>query len=243
MNSFEKTYQLPSNGFFGGPKEITLRAMTTKEEKILLTARDFSMFDRIVKSCCVSPKDLDMGLLHQNDIMYLVYALRELTFGNTYIQDIKCPECGFNQEAEIDIADMEVNILDTDNMDERLTVKLPVSGDTLQLRLLSSGDIKTINSQIKQKVAKGKIQDPDSYEFLVKLSETIVNKNGEEFESNEEKRHYADNLNLRDLVAIQNTLNKINFGLDNRVVITCAKCNEDVEVNGLICPEFFRPSK
>ena len=243
MNSFEKTYQLPSNGFFGGPKEITLRAMTTKEEKILLTARDFSMFDRIVKSCCIEPKDLDTGLLHQNDIMYLVYALRELTFGNTYIQDIKCPECGFSQEAEIDIANMEVNILDTDNIDERLSVKLPVAGDTLQLKLLSSGDIKRLDKQIKQKIAKGKIQDPESYEFLVKLMETIVTKNGDDFESIEEKRHYTDNLNLRDLVAIQNTLNKINFGLDNRVIVTCVKCNEDVEVNGLICPEFFRPSK
>ena len=243
MNSFEKTYQLPSNGFFGGPKEITLRAMTTKEEKILLTARDFSMFDRIVKSCCIEPKDLDTGLLHQNDIMYLVYALRELTFGNTYIQDIKCPECGFSQEAEIDIANMEVNILDTDNIDERLSVKLPVAGDTLQLKLLSSGDIKRLDKQIKQKIAKGKIQDPESYEFLVKLMETIVTKNGDDFESIEEKRHYTDNLNLRDLVAIQNTLNKINFGLDNRVIVTCTKCNEDVEVNGLICPEFFRPSK
>lgn len=243
MNSFEKTYQLPSNGFFGGPKEITLRAMTTKEEKILLTARDFFMFDRIVKSCCIEPKDLDTGLLHQNDIMYLVYALRELTFGNTYIQDIKCPECGFSQEAEIDIANMEVNILDTDNIDERLSVKLPVAGDVLQLKLLSSGDIKRLDKQIKQKIAKGKIQDPESYEFLVKLMETIVTKNGDDFESIEEKRHYTDNLNLRDLVAIQNTLNKINFGLDNRVIVTCAKCNEDVEVNGLICPEFFRPSK
>lgn len=243
MNSFEKTYQIPSNGLFGGPKEITLRAMTTKEEKILLSARDFSIFDRIVKSCCVEPKDLDTGLLHQNDIMYLIYALRELTFGPTYIQDIQCPECGFKQEAEIDISMMEVSILDTENIDEQLTVTLPVAGDTLQLKLLSSGDIKRLDKQIKQKVTKGKIQDPESYEFLVKLMETIVNKNGEDFESFEEKRSYTDNLNLRDLVAIQNTLNKINFGIDNKVVITCTKCNEDVEVNGLVCPEFFRPSK
>ena len=73
--------------------------------------------------------------------------------------------------------------------------------------------------------------------------ETIVNRNGEDFESEEEKRHYVDTLNMRDLVAIQNTLSNIEFGLDNTVIRTCSKCNEDVEVNGLICPEFFRPSK
>ena len=243
MNTFEKTVQLPSNGLFGGPKEITLRAMTTKEEKILMTSKDFSVFDRLVKSCCVEPKDLDTGLLHQNDIMYLVYALRQITFGDSYIQEVTCPECGFKQEMEIDISEMTINLLDTDSIEKDLTVKLPVNGDELQLKLLSSGDIKRLDKVVKTKAAKGKLLDPNSYEFTIKLMETIVNRNGEDFESEEEKRHYVDTLNMRDLVAIQNTLSNIEFGLDNTVIRTCSKCNEDVEVNGLICPEFFRPSK
>lgn len=243
MNTVEKTFQLPSNGYFGGPKEIVLRAMTTKEEKILMTSRDFSVFGRIVKSCCVEPKDLDLNLLHQNDIMYLTYALRELTFGPTYVQEINCPECNFKQEIEVDISEMEVNILDTDEIDKQLKVKLPVAGDTLQLKLLSSGDLNRIDKAIKTKAAKGKILDVDSYEFLVKLMETIVTKNDEDFESEEEKKFYADNLHMRDLVTIQNCLNKIEFGINPSIVRTCKKCHEDVEVNGLICPEFFRPSK
>jgi hypothetical protein len=243
METIEKTYQLPSNGIFGGPKEITLRAMTTKEEKILLSTRDFNVFDRLVKSCCVEPKDLDTGLLHQNDIMYLTYALRDLTFGNTYIQEIECPNCGFKQEIEVDISEMELSILDTDNIEERLQVTLPVNGDSLQLKLLSTGDNKRISKIVKNKAAKGKLQDPDSYEFSLKLMETIVTRNGEEFDDFEEKRHYVDSLNLKDLVAIQNVLKDIEFGIDNSIVRTCSKCNEDIEVNGLICPEFFRPTK
>ena len=35
MENLEKTYNVPSNGVFGGPKQITIRAMTTREEKIL----------------------------------------------------------------------------------------------------------------------------------------------------------------------------------------------------------------
>ena len=243
MNSFEKTVQLPSNGLFGGPKEITLRAMTTKEEKILMSSKDFSVFDRLVKSCCIEPKELDTGLLHQNDIMYLVYALRQLTFGDSYVQEIVCPECGFKQEVEIDISEMTINLLDTEGLEKKLQVKLPVNGDELQLKLLSSGDIKRLDKVVKIKASKGKLLDPESYEFTIKLMETIVTKNGEEFEDEEAKRHYVDELNMRDLVAIQNTLSKIEFGLDNTVIKTCSKCKEDVEVNGLICPEFFRPSK
>ena len=243
MNSVEQTFQLPSNGLFAGPKETTLRAMTTKEEKILLTSRDFSVFNRLAKSCCVEPKDLDMSLLHQNDIMYLMYALRELTFGSTYMQEITCAECGFKQETEIDITEMEINILDTENIDERLTCELPVNGDTLFLRILSSGDITRLDKQIKNKIAKGKIQDPDSYEFTIKLMEVIVDRNGEDFKDSDEKMNYVNNLHMKDLLAIQNTLSKIEFGIDNRVIRTCEKCGEDIEVAGLICPEFFRPSK
>ena len=243
MNTIEKTFDVPSNGLFGGPKQITLRAMTTKEEKIILTTKDFSVFERIVKSCCVEPKDLDLGLLHQNDIIYLIFALRELTFGSTYIQEFICPDCGVKSEIEVDIAEMTVNILDTENLDERLTCTLPILGDELQLKILSSGEINRLDRLIKQKVAKNKLKDPDSYEFTLKLMATIVTINGEEMLDEEAKRHYVDTLHLSDLQMIQNTLNEIDFGLDTTLIRTCDNCYNDEEVRGLICPEFFRPSK
>ena len=52
METLEKTFNVPSNGYFGGPKTITLRAMTTREEKILYTAKDFNFLERLIKSCC-----------------------------------------------------------------------------------------------------------------------------------------------------------------------------------------------
>ena len=67
--------------------------------------------------------------------------------------------------------------------------------------------------------------------------------NGEDFESEESKQNYVDNLNLRDLNAIQNALLQADFGIDNSNIRVCSNCGEDIEVNGLICPEFFRPTK
>lgn len=96
---------------------------------------------------------------------------------------------------------------------------------------------------IKQKTAKGRLKDPDSYEMVVKLMETIVTRNNEDFESTEEKQNYVDNLNLKDLIKIQNALSEINFGIDTTVTRICDRCGEEIEVRGLICPEFFHPSK
>lgn len=243
MENFEKTFTLPSNGLLGGPKEVTLRAMTTKEEKIILTTRDMSLFEKLIKSCCVEPKDLNVDLLHENDIMFLVFALRSITFGDTYEQTITCPECGFKQDITVNISEMEPHILDTDNIEEKLTCKLPVNGDTLQLKLLSVGDINRIDKLVKTRTSKGKVKDPDSYNFTLKLMETILSKNGDTFENQDEKMHYVDSLNMQDLVTIQNTLSSIEFGLDNVLIRTCSKCHEDIEVAGVVCPEFFRPTK
>lgn len=243
MKTLEKTFNVPSNGYFGGPKQITLRAMTTKEEKILYTSRDMKFLERLIKSCCVEPADLDTGLLHQNDLMFLTFALRELTFGSTYEQDIICPDCGTKQKVEIDISEMEVSILDTEHLDEILKVELPVNKDTLQLKLMSKGESNKIERLVKSKNAKGKIKNPEEYEFLLKLTALIDTKNGEDFESEESKQNYVDNLNLRDLNAIQNALLQADFGIDNSNIRVCSNCGEDIEVNGLICPEFFRPTK
>lgn len=242
MKTYEKSFLLPSNGIFGGPKEITLRAMTTKEEKIMLTSYDFSVFERIVKSCCVEPKDLDINLLHQEDIMYLIYALRQITFGNEYAQESICPECGFKQQIDVDISDMELNYLDTENIEEKLTVKLPVNGDALTLKLLSNGDLKRLDKTVKVKNSQGRLQDPDSYRFTLGIMEIIATRNGEEFKDLDEKRNYVDTLHLKDLITIQNCISSIKFGLNRTIIRTCQRCKEDVKFEGMICPEFFRPS-
>ena len=55
---YETTVTLPTNGkMYGddGPVDVTLRAMTTKEEKLLLGSTSSNVFDDIVKACIVEP--------------------------------------------------------------------------------------------------------------------------------------------------------------------------------------------
>ena len=137
---------------------------------------------------------------------------------------------------------MEVNYLDTDDIEEKLTVTLPINKDTLTLKLLSNGDVNRLDKLVKVKNSKGKLQDPESYRFTLGLMELIVTRNGEEFTDIEEKRNYVDNLHLQDLVTIQNCVSKIEFGLDNTIIRTCQKCGEEIKLKGIVCPEFFRPS-
>lgn len=240
METLERTYKVPSAGLFGGPTEVTLRPMTTKEEKIIYTSRDMSFIEKIVKSCIVEPKNVDIDLLHPNDITYLLYMIRELTFGPNYKQKMQCPYCGLRQDIEIDITEMTYEILDLESLDEKLNVKLPICGDTVQLKLLSQGDFNHIDEYIKRLVRQNKLEDPEGYKYVYRFAKMIKTINGEEKEDIKEVISYVDNLNMRDFGAIKDVLQDIPIGINTLNIRKCRNCGEEVEVFGAAVPEFFR---
>lgn len=240
METLERTYKVPSAGLFGGPTEVTLRPMTTKEEKIIYTSRDMSFIEKIVKSCIVEPKNVDIDLLHPNDITYLLYMIRELTFGPNYKQKMQCPYCGLRQDIEIDITEMTYEILDLESLDEKLNIKLPMCGDTVQLKLLSQGDFNHIDEYIKRLVRQNKLEDPEGYKYVYRFAKMIKTINGEEKEDIKEVISYVDNLNMRDFGAIKDILQSIPIGINTLNIRKCRNCGEEVEVFGAAVPEFFR---
>lgn len=240
METLERTYKVPSAGIFGGPTEVTIRPMTTKEEKIIYSSKDASFLEKIVKSCIIQPKDVNMSKFHPNDITFLLYMIRELTFGPKYKQKVQCPNCNLKQDIEIDITEMSYEILDLETLDEKLRVTLPVRGDTITLKLLSQGDFEEINSTIKRMNAQHKLSDPEGYEYGYRFAKMIDKINGEEKEDIKEVIDYLDNLNLRDFEAIKNCLADIPLGLNTLNIRSCENCGEELEVYGAAVPEFFR---
>ena len=181
METVERTYKLPSNGYFGGPKEVTIRPMSTREEKILYASKDTDFINKIVENCVVEPKDFTLDNLHESDIIFLLYMIRELTFGPSYYQHVVCPDCGLKQSIEINIADMSYSILDVDNIEDLLNIELPISKDRLTLSLLSHRDIVDISNTVKRKARRDEIRDPESYQYTYTFSKMIQTLNGEPF--------------------------------------------------------------
>lgn len=243
METLERTYKVPSNGLFGGPLEVTLRPLTTKEEKMLYTSRDETFLNKIVKSCVVEPKDFDLRKLHPNDITYLLYMLRELTFGEKYKQKVVCQECGEKQDTEINITEMTFNVLELDELEEKLKVELPINGDIIQLQLLSQGDFDDIDNTIKKLKRQDRLQDPEGYEYVYKFAKMVKTINGETQENIKDTINYIEDLNMRDFAEIKLALSQIPLGIDTTNIRTCKKCGEEMEVIGAIVPEFFCPYK
>lgn len=239
METLTKEFELPSQGLFGGPKVVTVRPMTTKEEKMIYTARDSSFLEKIVKSCIVEPKDINLDKLHSADIDYLLFMIREMTFGPNYTQTMQCPYCNLKQDIEIDITEMTTYLLDFDELSKNSEITLPVCGDVIKITLLSNGDINEINKVIKQMSRDNKLQDPEGYEYTYRFAKLVETINGEERDI-KEVIEYLDNLNLRDFNEIKKALANIRIGLDKTNIRVCKKCGEEVEVQGMAVPEFFR---
>lgn len=243
METIERSYKLPSNGYFGGPKEVTIRPMSTKEEKILYASKDYGFINKIVENCVVEPKDFNLDTLHESDILFLLYMIRELTFGPTYYQSGNCPDCGFKQDIEINITDMSYNILEVEDLEDKLNIDLPVSGDKITISLLSHKDIVDIDNYVRRLTRRGDLKDPESYQYVLTFARMLQTKNGEEFPEERAKIDYLNNLHMADFAQIKEVLSDIKIGLDMRVFYNCSNCGAEEEVIGTICPEFFRPSK
>ena len=239
METLTKEFELPSRGIFGGPKKVTIRPMTTKEEKMIYTARDSSFLNKIVKSCIVEPKECNLDNLHSADITFLLYMIREMTFGPTYKQAMQCPYCNQKQDIEIDITEMTTYLLDFEELEKNTEITLPICGDKLKIKLISNGDIEEINRTIKRLIKDDKLQDPEGYEYTYRFAKLIETINGETPEV-KEIVNYLDNLNLRDFDEIKKALSNIHIGLDTTNIRVCKKCGEEVEVQGVAVPEFFR---
>lgn len=240
METLTREYELPSNGYLGGPTKVSLRPMTTKEEKLIFTAKDTSFIEKIVKSCTVEPKELKMSEIHTADITYLLYMLRELTFGPIYQQQVYCPNCGHKQLVDIDITEMTYNKLDIEHFSEISTIKLPVCGDEIVLKLISQAEVDEITDTIRRMNKSGKLQDPEGYEYIYRFAKLIHTINGEEYTDMRELLEYVDNLNLRDFNEVKKVLADIKIGINTNNTRICSKCEEEMEVQGLTVPEFFR---
>lgn len=82
---YESTVLLPSKGILykedGIPANITLRGMTTRDEKIMYASQGADVFKKILRNCIVSPENIDINRLISADENVLNSSI---TYGNIW---------------------------------------------------------------------------------------------------------------------------------------------------------------
>lgn len=243
--AYEETYQIPGYALYDPntvDKNFTLRAMTTKEEKLRVSSIGMKTISKIIKNCLVSHPDLDVTQLKLFDLQYLMYKLRIVTYGNEYKVNLVCPYCNRVTDMTIDLDKLKV-VEVPEEFEEPFEIgPLPMSKDTLQCRLLTAKDVDDIFEESKKKLEKFPEMEEDP-SFIIEQQHKILSVNGEQMVP-QMLQDYIEGLHARDFQYFNSKYEQMSegFGIDKKVTCKCQHCNKEFERELPMTEEFFRPS-
>lgn len=242
--AINETFAMPSRGLLDEmiPESITLRAMTTMEEKMRLGSTGITVMPNIIKACLVDPIDSDTHRWTLPDIQFAMYKLRTVTYGPEYKLTLKCPKCGNEFEIIVNLDELPVNELPDGFVNPFAIDPLPVSGDELECRFLSIKDYVDIDKESKRILRKFPEYQGDPA-MICMLQHKIVKVNGEVLQG-KKLQDYCEKMHARDLRFFNSKYNKVadSFGMDiYDMAEACPRCGNDVEFDLPVTEEFFRP--
>jgi len=176
---------LPSKGLLY-PKEsplakgeIEMKYMTAKEEDILTNAnyiKQGTVIDKLLQALIVTPINYDDLLI--GDKNAILIAARVLGYGQEYTFKYN-NEQGQEIEATVDLAELKEKELDASLYKggvNNFTFTLPKSGNTVTFKLLTHGDEKKIEQEVK---GLKKINPNSTTDVTTRLKYIITSINGD----------------------------------------------------------------
>lgn len=236
--------ELPSRGkFYDGkiPETFSIRPMTVNELKMLYgSSNTMKALNSIIKSVVIDVEDFPVDDLLIGDKFYLAYKIRAITFGPEYNTTIKCPECGKISKVSIDlIDDIEIDRYPEDMENPRSIGKLPVSGDEITVKVISTGELERMlkRSEEISKKFPDYVGDPMYIESTAFQIDSI---NGKKRSLTDIEQYLMD-MHAKDDLYIMHHLGKYSCGPKTPVLSQCPECGADVRVGIMISEDFFRP--
>ena len=231
---------LPSKGKFyptGHPLasgQVELKYMTAKEEDILTSTNLIQkgvVLDKLMDSLIVTK-----GVTHEDfligDLNAVMVASRILGYGKEYPVGITCPKCNTSTEHTIDLSQ-----LDTKEIPENdLTVKLPISGKTIKIKVLTRKLEKEIEKELESLKKIGSNIQPEA---TTRLRHIVAEVDG----STDTKviRETVENMVVKDSRALREFYRSVTPDVTFETTFVCDNCSEQTVLPFSIGTNFFWP--
>lgn len=240
--------KLPSRGILYGNVtndenvlngSIEIYPMTAREEEILSTQkfiRDGSATRRVLNRCIAS--DIDAKDILTYDSNYLLFFLRQISYGDTYEFDLTCqnPMCGKKFEHVLKISELDFEQLP--DMEEPIEVKLAMSKYTVYMvlpRLYHTEDIISRGNNKKKTTEDSVGSQIDRY---LSTTVSILDRSGEEVNRKDWEEFY-EALPGADIATIREA-SDYSTGVDTLEGVVCPYCERDYSGTIPIGINFFR---
>lgn len=239
-----ETVKLPSKGLLykGIPDSFSIRPMTVNEVKMLYgSSNTLQALNKIIQSVIVDVPDFPVEDMVSADKLYLAYMIRSITFTPEYKSRPYCPYCKTQVDVSIDLMnDIEVEYLPDDFQNPRNIGKLPVSGDEIEIRLLTSSDFERIINRANE-IRKKFPEYEGEPTYPVTMAMQIYSVNGKRLGSRDMEEYVLDMSAMDDLY-INKKVAELSFGPKMPVEVECPHCGTTLNVSVNIAEDFFRPS-
>ena len=231
---------LPSKGKFypsGHPLssgQVELKYLTAKEEDILTSTNLIQkgvvldkLMDSIILTKGVTHEDFLLG-----DLNAVMVASRILGYGKDYPLTVTCPKCNTTTEHNVDLSQLETKEVPEND----LTVKLPVSGKTIKVRLLTRRIEKDIQKELDSLKKIGSSVEPEA---TTRLRYLIAEVDG----STDQKviRETAETMLVKDSKALREFYRSVTPDVKFESSFICSNCNEQTVLPFSIGLNFFWP--
>ena len=225
--------------------EIELKYMTAKEEDILTSQNLIQkgvVIDKLLESLIVS--DINYDDLILGDKNAIMVAARVLGYGKEYATEAQCPRCGNKERVDIDLTKMEDRDIDDKdyNRENRYEFTLPNSKRVITFKLLTHGDEKKIDEELRHIRAfnqKSKKKNVESKEFTTRLKYLIIALDGD---SDKAKiRKFVDDMLAQDSLELRKHLKEFTPDVDLRFLFECSDCGGETVLAVPMTVEFFWP--
>lgn len=250
---FTETVTIPTRGLLTPSIPdglVTQRCISVADKKYLAGTKAVdgdALVHGLIKRCVVVPEQFDPLVLTPADMMFLLFKLRILSYGENYTFRTKCPECGKRIDVRVKLSELVVHHLPDDYKDH-LTVTLPNKGDTVYTKFLTIGDLEGIKKEVRRLKKKfpNMEGDPEVTLRIARMIERVElkepNAAGDTIlEHPVDILQYVESLTDLDSIAIQSTVENIKVGIDPQVEYVCPECDEYIDVDLSFSGEFFRP--
>lgn len=200
---------------------VSLKPITFEEEKLLINSSKNKQdpLDILLSRCVISE---ELGDILFIDKIFLLYKLRQISFGNDYKFRLACPSCGTTDQFEAKIDQLDVVELEST---EPVEIELPVCKKKVTVRRAAMSDEKYFRS--------GDSILDNVWRFVMSV---------EEHTSRKLISKFVPKLPAGDLNKIISTFMCKGYGLQTEVTIRCAHCDARNQVDLPLNKDFFTVS-
>ena len=234
---------LPSHGMFYQDSDdenlrkgfVALTPMSLADEEILTNKaylKNGSTFRVLYDTCMAS--NYPAKKLLSFDATYMMYALRNITYGDDYKFNVTCADCEKEFEYSMNLSDIVWKDFTKDTQDVR-TIQLPKSKFTVVMPLSRLGDEENLE-MLKKQNADNEIATETVLTFVNK-TRSIQDPDGNEIDPEDWIEFYHELPGMDKAVinkAFEDAVNQ------PEVVCTCPNCGKAIKIGVPISADFFR---